>query len=173
MFPERLKEMIGTLISTIKASGRIGCALFLGCLLFASNSFAGETTTGAAPERRATLNAIHSDELKKTMRSLDLLAYENEYTELELQSLRVSQLNRLLDFVDELLARAEELPQITDTALSESDRIIFKAMAQQLHADTLRMKASAAEKNYSDMGKRYLELRRTCDSCHRLFRNNP
>ena len=173
MLSDRLEQMIDKLHLKSSRTRWLRYPLLLSGLLLAPLSLAGETKLSDDVEGRATLNAIHSEELKKTMRSLDLLAYENEYTELELQSLRVSQLNRLLDFVDELLARAEELPQITDTELSESDRIIFKAMAQQLHGETLNMKASAAEKNYSDMGKRYLELRRTCDSCHRLFRNTP
>ena len=138
--------------------------------MLATVSFAEENRNEGDLQEQAILNAIHSDELKKTMRSLDLLAYENEYTELELQSLRISQLNRLLDFVDELLNRAEKLPQITESELSESDKTIFKAMAQQLHRETQRMKASAAEKNYSNMGKLYFELRKTCHSCHRLFR---
>ena len=116
------------------------------------------------------LNVIHSEELKKTMRSLNLLAYENEFTELELQSLRASQLNRLLDFAEELTKKAERLPQITDAELKEADKITFKAMARQLYTDTLELKKSAAKNNYNNMSKRYLELNKTCDSCHRLFR---
>ena len=146
------------------------CGLFLVCCFIAPLSFAEDKAVIAGTDDQALLNAIHSDELKKIMRRLDMLAYENEYTELELQSMRVSQVNRLLEFTDELLIKADNLPQITDTELSESDKITFKAMARQLYTDTLNLEASAADKNYSNMGKRYLELRKTCGSCHRLFR---
>lgn len=132
--------------------------------------FAAEPAGRDTAADRALLNTIHSDELKKIMRRLDMLAYENEYTELEIQSMRVSQLNHLLEFADELVTTADNLPQITSEQLSEADRITFKAMARQLYTDTLRLKADAAERNYSDMSARYQGLRRTCDSCHRLFR---
>ena len=144
--------------------------LFLLCYFFISSTLAEEKANLETSGDRALLRVIHSEDLKKTMRSLNLLAYENEYTELELQSLRAAQVNRLLDFAEELTDKADRLPEISDSQLSESDRITFRAMAQQLYTDTLELKKSAAENNYSNMSKRYLELNKTCDSCHRLFR---
>ncbi len=104
------------------------------------------------------------------MRRLDSLAYEREYTALELEGMRASQINQLVDFAAKLAETADKLPQITDQSLSDEDKITFRAMAKQLHDDTVRLKSKAAAENYRNLNVDYKQLRQTCSSCHRLFR---
>ncbi len=122
-------------------------------------------------DSRAVLNTIHSDELRSIMRRLDALAYEREYTALALQRMRAARISELVEMVGELVNRTEDLPSITPQIVSEEDRVTFRALAKHLQSQTIDLKNQIEKDNYADMDATYDELRRTCDSCHRLFRN--
>ncbi len=120
--------------------------------------------------KEALLSAVHSQELRSIMRRLNSLAYEREYTALELQNIQAAQINKLVKMADMLANTAEKLPQITEQSLADEDKITFRAMAKQLYADTVNLKRDAAEKRYHNLTAAYKRLRQTCHSCHRLFR---
>ena len=150
------------------------CRKPVAVLLFACLCLSPAADSSAPAEdqqgKEALLKTVHSPQLKKIMRRLDMLAYESEYTALELESMRASQVRRLVEFAGELALTAEDLPRITGSALSPEDRITFRALARQLQDDTLKLKNESAENNYSNLKDGYQKLRQTCNSCHRLFR---
>jgi hypothetical protein len=117
------------------------------------------------------LTAVHSDELRLIMRRLNTLAYEREYTELQLQKLRTAQITLLVNTVVELIDTIDELPEvISATSLGEADRITFRALARRLLEETLSMRAHVRDGDEEALDDGYRRLQETCAACHRLFR---
>ena len=149
----------------------LSLCLYCCCLVsgHAQNRIPAETE--AAPP---VLSAIHSEQLQKIMSNLNELAYERERTELGLDRLRAEQIEILAAEAETLAARAGRLTdQLTDTELSEEDRITFSAIANQLQAETLRMRADVRANKFENLSAGYQRLRQTCNACHKLFRGDP
>ncbi|MBF8270694.1 MAG: hypothetical protein HW386_2403 [Gammaproteobacteria bacterium] len=113
----------------------LSLCLFCCCLLstHAENGIPVESEA-AAP----ILSAIHSEQLRRIMANLNVLTYEREYTELELDRLRAEQIESLAVEAGILAARAGRLPELlTEGKLGAEEQITFIAIAQQLQAETL------------------------------------
>ena len=106
------------------------------------------------------------------MGRLNMLAYEREYTELELNQLRAEQIELLIQTASELTQTAENLPNITaDPDLSDSDQITFRAMAAQLYRETRNLQEAYDAGQSQALEPAYQRLHETCNACHRLFRD--
>lgn len=77
-----------------------------GSMLFA------DTPSSDTKQNETILNAIHSDEVRNIMRRLNILFYEREYTELELQKLSTIQIELLAEEANVLAQTAADLPNI-------------------------------------------------------------
>ena len=115
---------------------------------------------------------MHSDDIRKIMGRLYTLAYEREYTELEIDRIRHENLKALAHAADELVDISGKLPQILpEYQLTDDEVVTFRAMAGQLQAETLHLLDSDATSSYSDFKNGYRKLRQTCNACHNLFRD--
>ena len=143
------------------------------CLhIFYNPVIAGDILTPPLPENsKSVLNAIHSNDVRIIMRRLNVLAYEREYTELELEKLRARQIKLLAQTAGELAQTAEQLPEDVQKDLSREDQTTFRAMANQLYSESLQLEEEAAANNYRALNECYQRLRETCNACHRLFRD--
>ena len=144
--------------------------------LFKFSLHAGEVPIPPSPgnmeKNKAALNVIHSLKLKTIMGRLNMLAYEREYTELELNQLRAEQIELLIQAANELAQSVENLPDITaGPELSEADRITFRAMAGQLYRETRNLQNAYDAGHLEELEPLYQRLHETCNACHRLFRD--
>jgi hypothetical protein len=137
-----------------------------------SNSlFAGDTSLNTG-KNNTILNEIHSDELRNIMRRLELLNYEREYTELEIQKLSHKQIELLSEAAKALVEMADNIPNVASLKnLSDEEQIIFNAMANQLYDNTREFIGENETNNYKAWGPTYQKLKNTCKTCHRLFRD--
>ena len=142
------------------------------CLHFFNNSaIAEDIPTQLLQEKsKSVLNAIHSNDVRIIMRRLNVLAYEREFTELELEKLRARQIKLLAQTAGELAQTAEQLPEDVQKDLNREDQTTFRAMANQLYSESLRLEKEAEANNYRALNEGYQRLRETCNACHRLFR---
>jgi hypothetical protein len=147
-------------------------SLILACSFY-NKPFAEDIkSTSAAVPGRAALQSLHSEDIRKIMRRLNALAYEREYTELELDQIRDKNLRALAHAAEDLMEISEQLPEILpDNQLSYEEQVTFKAMARQLHNETLNLLNTGSTKNYSEIKSGYLRLQQTCAACHNLFRD--
>jgi len=120
---------------------------FLFLLLIHGAAFTGDRSQFLPREdSKAILSAVHSEKIRAIIRRLNSLAWDREYTELEIRKMRTEQIELLVQAAEELIASAENLPEITaQDRLSEEEQTTFRAMARQLH--------------------------QTCNACHNLFRD--
>lgn len=140
-------------------------------LFFSSFLSARESTGDQVNETSALLNVIHSEQLRGIMQRLDTLAYEREYTALELQKIRERQIQKLVDVTRELMKSSEQLREIApDVQVSREDLVTFRAMAAQLHRETLDLEESIQHGYAPELDRGYERMRDTCTACHRLFR---
>lgn len=110
------------------------------------------------------LKTIHSRQLRSIMLRLNALAYDREYTQLELNKLRAKQINQLVNVASELLSNTNQLTYIlNESGLSEEEKLTFKAMANQLYKEALSLQ--------HDVNRSSQYLLDTCNTCHKLFRN--
>ena len=83
------------------------------------------------------------------------------------------------DNIQDLISITESLIENTDFMktgspdlnLDEKELKIFQSMAHQLHADALNLYQVTNEHEYQRIETAYQQLRQTCTSCHRLFRD--
>ncbi len=143
------------------------------CLNFFNNFvFAEDGPPQPLPGKsKSVLNAIHSDDVRIIMRRLNVLAYEREYTELELEKLRARQIKLLALTAGELAQTAEQLPEDIQNNLSREDQTTFRAMASQLYSESLRLEEAVEANDHNALNAGYQRLRETCNACHRLFRD--
>lgn len=137
-----------------------------------SNSlFAGDTSLNTG-KNNTILSEIHSDELRNIMRRLELLNYEREYTELEIQKLSHKQIELLSGAAKALVEIADNIPNVASLKnLSDEEQIIFNAMANQLYDNTHEFIGENETNNYKAWDPTYQKLKNTCKTCHRLFRD--
>ena len=122
-------------------------------------------------KNKVVLNVIHSDKIRAVMRRLNLLAYEREYTDLELEQLFREQIELLIHAANELKDSAEILPNITSSKLDDTDVTTFRAMANQLYRETLNIQEHINSSHFQEIRTSYQKLYETCNACHQLFRD--
>ena len=122
-------------------------------------------------KNKIVLNIIHSGKIRAIMRRLNMLAYEREYTDLELEQLFRAQVELLISAADDLRDSAENLPNITSNKLDDTDVTTFRAMASQLYRETLNLQKEINSSHYQEIRLSYQRLRDTCNACHQLFRD--
>ena len=149
---------------------------FLLIIFIHSNLLKAENNTEQSlqnPENRdrIVLNVIHSNNIRTIMRRLNMLAYEREYTDLELEQLFKQQIELFINAASELKDSSENLPNITGNKLNETDVTTFRAMANQLYWETLKLQEHINSSHYQETRHSYQRLRETCNACHQLFRD--
>lgn len=121
---------------------------------------------------KAALQSLHSEDIRKIMGRLYALAYEREYTELELDRIRHENLQALAHAAADLVELSGNLPQVLpDNRLTDEEQVTFTAMANQLHNETLHLLDTDATSSYSELKTGYRQLQKTCTACHNLFRS--
>ena len=119
----------------------------------------------------AVLQSLHSEDIRKIMGRLYALAYEREYTELELDRIRHENLQALAHAAADLVNLSGKLPQVLPgNRLTDEEQVTFAAMANQLHNETLHLLDTDATSSYNDLKTGYRQLQKTCTACHNLFR---
>jgi hypothetical protein len=135
------------------------------CPLLFANDVPEKLETG-----KTILNAIHSDEIKTIMQRLDILIYEREYTELELQKLNKKQIELLAKESVALSKTAANLPNIHSLKnLSDEDQLIFNAIVNQLKEFAIELKKESDANHETET--LYIKLQSTCNTCHQIFRD--
>jgi len=67
---------------------------------------------------------------------------------------------------------ADQLPQmLPENQLNAEEQVTFKAMANQLHNETLQLLGTDATRSYIELNSSYQRLQQTCTACHNLFRD--
>ncbi len=160
--PARLRDAVRKLARSILLVSSLHCA-----------GTSAEDPPPGAPDvpGKAVLKAVHSGELRQIMRRLNSIAYEREFTQLELDRLRARHIETLVETVGELVRTAETLPEITEDGLNENDLVTFRALANQLYTETTGLRNAVRENNYAAQDAGYRRLRETCTACHNLFRD--
>ena len=120
---------------------------------------------------KTLLEAIHNDEIRSIMRQLNTLAYEREYTELELRKLNKRQVKLLVKEAASLADTTANLTNITSFKnLDDETQLAFNAMVNQLQNISEELR-NATENNHQDeIDTAYIKLQETCNTCHTLFR---
>jgi CBS-domain-containing membrane protein len=120
---------------------------------------------------KTLLEAIHNDEIRSIMRQLNTLAYEREYTELELRKLNKRQVKLLVKEAAALADTTANLTNITSFKnLDDETQLAFNAMVNQLQNISEELR-NATENNHQDeIDTAYIKLQETCNTCHTLFR---
>ena len=122
---------------------------------------------------KAALQSLHSEDIRKIMGRLYALAYEREYTELELDRIRHENLQALAHAAADLVDLSGKLLQVLpENRLTDEEQVTFAAMANQLHNETLHLLDTDVTSSYSDLKTGYRQLQKTCTACHNLFRGN-
>lgn len=147
-------------------SNKIMLSVITLCLLCSPAARVQSQETGPA------LSTIHSDKLIQSMRRLNELAYEREYTELGLDRLRADQIHALVRETEILVNKAKNLSEIvTGGQLTSEERITFRAIASQLHTEAVSLQTAISANNFVNVDAGYRRLQETCNACHNLFRN--
>ncbi len=120
---------------------------------------------------KTLLEAIHNDEIRSIMRQLNTLAYEREYTELELRKLNKRQVELLVKEAAALADTTANLTNITSFKNQDDEtQLAFNAMVNQLQNISEELR-NATENNHQDeIDTAYIKLQETCNTCHTLFR---
>jgi cytochrome c556 len=151
----RLKKILLTLVIFITTS----TSLF-------ANDNTEKLETG-----RTLLNVIHSDEIRSIMRQLNSLAYEREYTDLELKKISKRQIKLLVKEAAALGDMAANMPKIASLKnLDDENQLAFNAMVRQLISLTSELEQAAEANHQDEMNSAYIKLQNTCNTCHALFR---
>ena len=117
------------------------------------------TPVTANSSEKAVLKSLHSEDIRKIMGRLYALAYEREYTELELDRIRHENLKALAHAAADLVEISGKLPQILpEYRLTDEEVVTFSAMASQLQAETLHLLDTDATSSYSDLKSGYRKL---------------
>lgn len=145
---------------------------FLFLLLIHATAFTGDQSPALPRENsKAVLSAIHSEKIRGIMRRLNSLAWEREYTELQIREMRAEQIELLVQAAEELIGSAENLPEIAaQEQLSDEEQTTFRAMARQLHKETVMLREYTETRQYEELSRGYRRLHQTCNACHNLFR---
>ena len=120
----------------------------------------------------AQLSTIHSNEVRSIMRQLKLLNYDREHTDLEIQKLNLKQVQLLSDQAKALIKIAENIPNINSLKnLNNEERVIFSNMANRLYDVTHKIKEEKENNEHIAWNYFNLQLQKTCNTCHQLFRD--
>lgn len=126
---------------------------------------------GDEDSSHALLTEIHSTEVRHIMRKLNVLLFEREHTQLELQRLRRQQLSLLIEETESLSRTAGDISLIDSLKnLSEEQQAMFKSMANELNNAARQLSAADANAHEHDIEAAYIRLQETCNTCHKLFR---
>jgi cytochrome c556 len=136
------------------------CALVFWCL---TNVCAADQNNSESQTTAPARGAIHSDQLQRTMKRLNELAYDREYTELGLDRLRAEQIAALVTAAAELLSAGE---------MTAEEQATFAAIAGQLHAEAQNIQAAVRAYQFDRLPAGYRRLQRICNACHALFRED-
>lgn len=118
------------------------------------------------------LKTIHSDQLRSIMQRLNTLAYDREYTQLEINKLRAIQIDRLVGVASELVSNTNKLTDIAgESGLDEEEQLTFIAMANQLYKEALNLQHDVKSNQKENINASNQRLRDTCNTCHKLFRS--
>lgn len=119
----------------------------------------------------ALLTEIHSTEVRNIMRKLNVLLFERELTQLELQRLRRQQISLLVEETKNLSKTATGIAGIdTLKKLDDEEQAMFKSMANELEQAARQLGEADASGHKHDIDAAYMRLQKTCNTCHRLFR---
>ena len=128
-------------------------------------------SAAVAEQLQPSLHGIYSEKLRTIMQRMNLLVYEREMTALQVQETRNETLQQLINTVAELVKASEGLTDaIPGIELSTEDRVVFRAMANQLFREAQTLGVMVDEKNYPAVDSAYQRLNETCNACHSLFR---
>ncbi|MEQ8426385.1 MAG: cytochrome c [Gammaproteobacteria bacterium] len=126
---------------------------------------------GDEDSSHALLTEIHSTEVRHIMRKLNVLLFEREHTQLELQRLRRQQLSLLVEETESLSRTAGDISLIDSLKkLSEEQQAMFKSMANELNDVARQLSAADVNGHEHDIETAYIRLQETCNTCHKLFR---
>lgn len=122
-------------------------------------------------QEQPALHGIYSEKLKTIMTRMNQLVYEREMTVLEVREIREQHLQQLIVTVMELVNTSEIMTDaIPGIELSIENRVIFRAMANQLYSEAQNIGVLLTDKNYDSLDPAYQRLNETCNACHSLFR---
>jgi cytochrome c556 len=114
---------------------------------------------------------VQSARLREIMRRMNLLIYEREHTQLELELIRARHLRALTDAAQDLAMAAENLPDSTGISRLESERQeTFRALALKLYTNAVAVQAQAEAADFRALEDSYRRLTETCNTCHELYR---
>ena len=106
------------------------------------------------------------------MRRLNILLFEREMTQLELQRLRQQQMDLLIEEAESLKNTATMIPVIDSLkGLNDEQQVAFNAMAQELYEITVELKTENEANHHEAVDQAYIKLQKTCNTCHLLFRS--
>jgi cytochrome c556 len=146
------------------------CALVFWCL---TNVCAADQNNSESQTTAPARGAIHSDQLQRTMKRLNELAYDREYTELGLDRLRAEQIAALVTAAAQLRISAGRLPELLSAGeMSAEEQATFAAIAGQLHAEAQNIQAAVRAYQFDRLPAGYRRLQRICNACHALFRED-
>lgn len=159
-----------------------GALLILLIILLGACSQSGSTLanspagTASGMAERVSDDALHglmTKRISTLVRSIEVLLYEQNRTQSELDQARRRQTAEIAAAAIELrdsVAQVEALE--SSLRLSSANSATFISLAQQLHSDSEALAELANGARVGSLEDAVLQLQTSCESCHSLYRND-
>jgi cytochrome c556 len=120
------------------------------------------------------LHAVHSEQLRETMRQLDRLAVDRLPEELDTRGARARRLAEIAGVAESMATAAAHIPAaLPDLHLAHSDAREFLRLADALGEQAHALRRAAVAGDVPAVNAQLESVVRTCNACHGLFRAPP
>jgi len=121
--------------------------------------------------RDTSLHALMAQRIDMLYQRIEVLAFDQNRTLPELDQDRQLASDQIVDGASALSSAASELMQLTDVLdLTESDRLQFQRLAQNLQSASHEVVQAATMASSVDLAASVSRLQATCSACHSLYR---
>lgn len=142
--------------------------LFL-CLAF---SACRTPVVPAAADATLASHYAHSEKLRATMLRIESLVHDRQFTQSEIDAIRMRQAHVLNERLVTLVNTTDELMESSSwSSLDATQQVVFRQLADLLRSQAIEIERVARTGSSRELEERFQRLNAVCDACHQLYRS--
>jgi predicted double-glycine peptidase len=136
-----------------------------------------ENEMGLPAESEMELHGLSGERLRTIMQDISLTIHDSTNVDTQTDKLKQQSMDDMIEAVEELLFHAEMMStDLPVSNLTESDVIVFRALAGQLYTEALNIQQTSRNYDfdtydYELLDVNYHRLNQACIACHQMFRD--
>ena len=129
------------------------------------------------PKEEVKLHGLSGERLRTIMQGINLTIHDSTNVDTQTDKLKQQNMDDMIEAVEELLFHAEMMStDLPVSNLTESDVVVFRALAGQLYTEALNIQQTSRDYDfdtydYELLDVSYRQLNQTCIACHEMFRD--